>query len=124
MGDSVRAPKRHNCYESVVADAGTPLGSSVGALERQKPLKELKMPVRMGVPIRTGGRVTDRHILYRHILSCSNVRMVSRSRAFIWPGAEALPTAPKVAAEPKTSPLRRLIRPVPAMDMVMIGRSA
>ena len=51
-------------------------------------------------------------------------RIVSRSAAFIWPGAEVFPTAPKVQELPKISPLSRLIRPVPAMDMVMIGRSA
>ena len=32
--------------------------------------------------------------------------------------------APKVRAEPNVSPVRRLTTPVPAMDMVMIGRSA
>ena len=31
---------------------------------------------------------------------------------------------PEVRAEPKTSPQRREITPVPAMDMVMIGLSA
>ena len=40
------------------------------------------------------------------------------------PGAEALEAAPKVRAEPNVSPVRRLTTPVPAMDMVMIGRSA
>ena len=34
-GDSVRAAKRHNCYESMAADATAPLGDSVRALERQ-----------------------------------------------------------------------------------------
>ena len=32
--------------------------------------------------------------------------------------------APKVRAEPNVSPVRRLTTPVPAMDIVMIGRSA
>ena len=38
----------------------------------------------------------------------------------ICPGAEALEAAPKVSAEPKVSPVRRLTTPVPAIDMVMI----
>ena len=41
----------------------------------------------------------------------------------ICPGAETWPTAPKVMAEPKYSPHRRLTTPAP-MDMVMMGRSA
>lgn len=40
----------------------------------------------------------------------------------ICPGAETWPTAPKVMAEPKYSPHRRLTTPAP-MDMVMMGRS-
>ena len=35
-----------------------------------------------------------------------------------------MPAAPNVSAEPNTSPQRRLITPVPAIDIVMIGLSA
>ena len=51
-------------------------------------------------------------------------RQVFRSAAPICPGAEAFPTAPKVSADPNTSPHSRLITPVPAIDIVMMGRSA
>ena len=51
-------------------------------------------------------------------------KIVDKSDAFICPGAEALPTAPKVRAEPKASPQSLLTTPVPAIDIVMIGRSA
>ena len=37
----------------------------------------------------------------------------------IWPGAEASFTEPKVRQEPNTSPDRRLMSPVPFMDMVI-----
>ena len=39
-------------------------------------------------------------------------------------GADTLPTAPKVSAEPNASPLNLLIAPVPAIDIVIIGLSA
>ena len=42
--------------------------------------------------------------------------------ASIWPGAEASFTEPKVRQEPNTSPERRLMSPVPFMDMVMTGQ--
>ena len=37
-------------------------------------------------------------------------------------GAEIFPAVPKVRQEPNTSPLKRLIRPVPAIDMVITGQ--
>ena len=56
--------------------------------------------------------------------SCNVVSISFNSPAPIWPGAEAFPTAPNVSADPNTSPHTRLITPVAAMDIVMIGRSA
>ena len=53
-----------------------------------------------------------------------NPKTVLRSSTPIWPGADAFAAAPKVSAEPKTSPHRREITPVPDMDIVMIGLSA
>ena len=41
----------------------------------------------------------------------------------IWPGADAFLAEPKVRAEPKISPLIRLMAPSFPMDMVMIGSS-
>jgi hypothetical protein len=52
------------------------------------------------------------------------VNTVRKSFTEICPGADAFFTAPKVAAEPNTSPARREITPVFAIDIVIIGRSA
>ena len=54
--------------------------------------------------------------------SCNVVSISFNSPAPIWPGAEAFPTAPNVSADPNTSPHTRLITPVAAMDLVMIGQ--
>ena len=64
------------------------------------------------------GRLQDHRLLWIMSRTCAS------SLTLICPGAEALVAAPKVRAEPKVSPARRLTTPVPAMDMVMIGRSA
>lgn len=50
--------------------------------------------------------------------------MVDRSATPICPGADAFFAAPNVMEDPKTSPQRRLMTPVPAIDIVMIGLSA
>lgn len=63
-------------------------------------------------------------VIIYYIASWRSASTVFKSSAPICPGADALPTAPKVIDEPKTSPQRRLITPVPAIDIVMIGRSA
>ena len=60
--------------------------------------------------------------IYRE--ACNVVSISFNSPAPICPGAEAFPTAPNVRAEPNTSPHTRLITPVAAIDIVIIGRSA
>ena len=57
-------------------------------------------------------------------LSCKRLNTFFRFSTSICPGADAFPAAPKVRAEPNTSPHSLLITPVPAIDIVIIGRSA
>ena len=64
------------------------------------------------------GRLQDHRLLWIMSRTCAS------SLTLICPGAEAFPTAPNVSADPNTSPHTRLITPVAAMDIVMIGRSA
>lgn len=55
---------------------------------------------------------------------CTICNASYRESTPICPGAEAMEPEPKVRQEPKASQERRLMLPMPAMDIVMIGRSA
>ena len=79
LGDSVRAPERHNCYECLPMDAAAPLGDSVRAPERQNCYECL--PVDAAAPLGDSVRAAKRQNCYESVALDATVPLENSVRA-------------------------------------------